>query len=68
METNQRPEAFVSLRQTAVRLGVPIAWLKTEAEAGRIPHLKTGRRLLFNPAVVERALLKSAAHRGRDGP
>lgn len=50
-------ESFLSLRRTASRLGLPMNWLRAEAEAGRIPHLKAGRRLLFNIAAVEDELL-----------
>ena len=60
MLTEQPPEAFISLRRTAARLGVPIAWLKAEAEAGEVPHLKVGRRLLFRSDEVERVLLERA--------
>ena len=63
METNQ-PETFVPLQQAAGCLGVPAAWLKAEAEAGRIPRLKAGRRLLFNVDAVERVLLTRAQQEG----
>ena len=53
MASAQNHESFVPLRRAASRLGVPIAWLKAEAEAGRVAHLKVGRRLLFNLAAVE---------------
>ena len=59
METNT-PETFVPLQQAAGCLGVPAAWLKAEAEARRIPHLKAGRRLLFNVIAVEEVLLARA--------
>lgn len=52
------PETFVSLSETASHLGVPAAWLRNEAQTGQIPHLKVGRRLLFNIKVVERVLLE----------
>ena len=55
-------ERFVPLRQSASRLGLPIAWLKSEAEAGRVPHLRVSRRLLFNLEAVEAVLLKRAEH------
>ena len=52
------PEAkFVPLRKAAASLGVPASWLEAEAKAGSIPHLKAGRRLLFNIAAVEDELL-----------
>lgn len=45
------------------RFGLSKAWLKAEAEAGRIPSLRAGRRLLFDPEAVEAALLERAAAR-----
>lgn len=58
MNTEKTPsESFIPLRLAAVRLGVPAAWLRVEADAGRIPHLRIGRRLLVNPQTVERVLL-----------
>ena len=53
-------EAFVPLRRAAARLGVPAAWLRAEAQAGRLPCLRVGRRLLFNPDSIEAALLERA--------
>lgn len=41
----------------ARRLRVPATWLRAEADAGRIPHLRAGRVLLFDPEVVERIVL-----------
>lgn len=52
---------LVSVRGLANRLKLPAAWLKAEAQAGRIPSLRVGRRLLFNLEAVERALLERAA-------
>jgi hypothetical protein len=43
---------------------VPVAWLKAEAEAGRIPALRAGTVFLFDPATVERVLLERA--RGKE--
>jgi hypothetical protein len=45
---------------TARRFRVPVRWLKAEAEAGRVPHLKADTVLLFDPEAVERALLERA--------
>ena len=59
-ETLLQSEPFLPLRQTAVRLGVPAAWLRAEANAGRVPCLRAGRRLLLNPEAVEAALLARA--------
>ena len=57
-------ETFLSLRRAAVRLGVPAAWLRAEADAGRVPHLRVGRRLLVNPQAVERVLLERSQQAG----
>ena len=39
---------------------VPVRWLRAEAEANRIPHLRAGTQLLFDPETVERVLLERA--------
>ena len=51
---------FISITEASRRFGVPLAWLKAEAQARRIPSLRAGRRLLFNPDAVERVLLERA--------
>jgi hypothetical protein len=56
------PIALLSLRGLTERFKLPAAWLKAEALAGRIPSLRVGRRLLFNPEAVEHVLLERAAH------
>jgi len=44
----------------ASRLGVKTAWLRSEAAAGRLPHVKAGNLYLFDPKTVERVLLERA--------
>jgi hypothetical protein len=56
-----------NLYALARKLGLSAAWLKTEANAGRIPCLKVGRRLRFNPAAVERVLSTRASGDRADG-
>ena len=46
----------VSLRALAERTGLPVAWIKREAESGRIPSLLVGRRMMFDPIAVSRVL------------
>ncbi|MCG3127422.1 MAG: hypothetical protein CHACPFDD_02282 [Phycisphaerae bacterium] len=65
MEPVQTSEVFLPLHRAASRLGVPATWLRTEALAGRVPHLRVGRRLLFNPAAVEEALLHRASQKAK---
>jgi hypothetical protein len=48
----------------ARRLRVPTLWLRAEAEAGRLPCLKAGRVLLFDPETVERVLVERARQGG----
>ena len=48
------------LAQRFKRYGLTFDWLRAEAEAGRIPCLKAGRRLLFDPEAVEAVLLQRA--------
>jgi DNA-binding transcriptional MerR regulator len=53
-EDHKKP---MSLGAMARRLRVPARWLRAEADAGRIPHLRAGNALLFDPDVVERIIL-----------
>ncbi len=42
-------------------LRLPREWLINEADAGRIPCLRVGRKRLFNPDAVRAALAERAA-------
>ncbi len=68
MSTTPNPESFLTLHRAAARLGVPAAWLRGEALAGRIPCLRAGRRLLFHLTAVEAALLLRADRAGEEVP
>lgn len=59
---------LLPLGSMAHQLRVTVKWLRNEAEAGRVPHLKAGNRLLFDPETVERLLLERAraSDRGED--
>lgn len=39
---------FVPLRLAATSLGVPVSWLRSEVEAGRVPAVRAGRRWLVH--------------------
>ncbi len=58
LSSNQ--ESYVSLRRAASDLGVPMSWLKAQADAGGVPHLMCGRLRRFNVAEVERVLIDLA--------
>jgi hypothetical protein len=51
---------LLPIGQMARALRVPVAWLRQESEAGRIPHLKAGRQLLFHPETVRLVLAERA--------
>lgn len=44
----------------ARRLRVSVKWLRAEADAGRLPHVRADRAFLFDPDAVERVLLERA--------
>ena len=60
MESSDRRVRLLSLGVAAARLGVPATWLRSEAQAGRLPHLKAGARFLFDLDAVEAELLRRA--------
>lgn len=55
IDENKKP---LYLGAMARRLRVPAKWLRAEAEAGRIPHLRAGNVLLFDPEAVERIVFE----------
>ncbi len=66
-------EKFVPLAELADTLGLPESWLDREVEAGRIPHLRVGRRRFVEPAEVRRVLAErtrrdAEAQEGRNAP
>ena len=46
---------------------MPVAWLKDEAKANRIPHLRVGRRCLFSLEAVTEALAERECGCGAEG-
>ena len=58
---------LLTLVRMARRIGVTQKWLQAEANAGRIPYLKAGNRLLFNPLAVQEALAAKAARTRQGG-
>jgi len=61
METIAR---LLPLNVVARRLRVPVRWLRSEAESGRVPSLRAGNQFLCDPEAVEVALLERARQRG----
>jgi hypothetical protein len=56
MKPNEDAGALVSLQVMARQLGVPVKWLREQAQAGTIPGLNAGNRWLFCPDVAEAAV------------
>lgn len=54
------PFGFVPLGVFAGWLSLPVAWLKREADARRIPFFTVGRRRVFDILSVRRSLLERA--------
>lgn len=65
--TERAMDELLTLPRMARRLGVTVGWLRAEAEAGRVPHLRAGKRFLFNPAAVQQVLAARAAD-AKDNP
>lgn len=55
---------FISANELARLTGLSAAWLKREAKEKRLPHIREGRRYMFNAEAVENALLQRAASNG----
>ena len=53
--------SLLPLGPMAQRLRVTAAWLRAEADAGRVRCLRAGKRYLFAPEAVERILAARAA-------
>ncbi|MDF1808218.1 MAG: hypothetical protein P1U42_00830 [Phycisphaerales bacterium] len=58
---------IVAIEALAQILRLPIAFLKRETKAGRIPYLRAGNRLRYNPAAVREALALQAAENHNGG-
>jgi hypothetical protein len=52
---------LLNLNELADRTGLPAAWLRREADAGRLPCIHAGRRRMFDLAAVLKALAERQA-------
>jgi len=50
---NKEIDLALNLTEAAVAIRMSESWLRREAAAGRFPHIRLGRRLLFRPAAVD---------------
>lgn len=51
---------LLPINLVARKLRVPVGWLQSEADSGRVPCLQAGNRTLADPVAVETALLERA--------
>jgi len=51
---------LVKISELARQLQVSIRWLRTETDAGRIPHLQAGKYTLYDIDAVRDELVKLA--------
>lgn len=58
---------YTSMRRTAAILGLPLEWLRREADSGRVPCVRAGRRRLFDVQAVRSALEAAAAVNAEKG-
>ena len=58
---------FIPLNVLARRTGLPLAWLKAQAQAKQLPCIKAGRRLMFDPIEVEQVLAERARQQVEGG-
>lgn len=47
---------LLTLNQLSERTALPAAWLKREADAGRLPCIRAGRHRMFDLAAVLKTL------------
>jgi hypothetical protein len=64
---NNEQQNLLKTGPMARRVGVPVRWLKAEAEAGRIPALKAENVFLFDPEIVIDRLAQRAREGATDG-
>lgn len=49
---------YVKLKELSRATSLPAAWLRREADAGRLPCIRAGRVRMFDPEIVKAALAK----------
>lgn len=62
--TTATPPALIDAAAAAAQLGVPKSWVLAEARADRIPHVRLGRYVRFEPAELS-AWAATCRHGGR---
>jgi len=60
-------DQLANLNELAYSLKLPLDWLKAQADTGRIPCLRIGRKRLFNISAVRQTLAQLAAEGSKRG-
>lgn len=60
-------QKLLSLHELSERTGLPVAWLKREADAGRLPCVRAGRRMFFDAEAVRQVLVDRQRDAQREG-
>jgi excisionase family DNA binding protein len=53
MSGHQRPGALIDAEAVGELLGVPASWVLAQARRERIPHVRLGRYVRFDPGELE---------------
>ena len=56
-----------TLNRLSERTGLPAAWLRREADSGRLPCIRAGRQRMFDLAAVLRALTERQGVKANQG-
>jgi hypothetical protein len=56
--------SLLPLGMTARILHVPASWLREQAEADLLPHLRAGKAILFDLDLIEKILIERAREGG----
>lgn len=49
---------LITIKELTEQTGLPVAWIKREADEGRLPCIHVGRRRYFDAEAVEAALIE----------
>lgn len=58
---------YTTVAIVAGRLGLPVSFLRREIKAGRLPHVRVGKRIYADPDAIAQALQQRAAAEAKAG-
>jgi hypothetical protein len=63
-----RPDEIVDVATLSAELGLAPSWLRSQARAGKLPHLRCGKYIKFRRSELLAALGRSGADHGMGEP